>query len=432
MRGADLHPAAAKFVRETCKRARRQRVPGAHLLSVVRARHTPPVKRLSILALLFFLLAPSLADAGAVVHLRRWRWVDIAANMQAIRDAGYTAILISPHTATCGGGFSDGYDPSDFTSFTSRFGTGAELGSMIQTAHNFGVQVYADMVLNHMCATNYSYPRFGWNDFHHNGGISDWNNQWQVENGDLFGLNDLAHESGYVRSELFNFVVATNNLGMDGYRWDAAKHVPIWFWRDHVVNNVNGWGKFNFGEVYSADRNYVQPYVDTGMAVTDFALYDAILAAFRFGGDLRVLDGAGYAAVNGPRAVTFVENHDVGPPQNRMLAYAFLAAYVGYPIFYDVSLNDAVMNNLVWIHNNKAHGNYYNRYKDQNVLIFERDHNLLAGINQSGNWAGIWVYTSWNNTRLHDYSGHSADIWTDSAGWTQVWIPPGSYVMLAP
>ncbi len=367
-----------------------------------------------------------------MIHLKGWRWQDITNNMQAISSAGYTAIMISPHTATCGGGFSDGYDPSDFTSFTSRFGDAGQLAWMIQTAHNFNIDVYADMVLNHMCATNFSYPRFSWNDFHHHGGINDWNNQWELENHDLFGLNDLAHESSYVRSELYNFVVATNNLGMDGYRWDAVKHAPLWFWRDHIVNNTNAWGKLSFGEVFSSDIGYLQQYVDAGMAVTDYALYYTMLDAFRFGGDLSQLDGAGYAAVNGPRAITFVENHDVGPPQNRLLAYAFLAAYVGYPIFYNVALNDAVMNNLVWIQNNKAAGNYYNRYKDHDVLIFERDHSLLAGINQSGNWVGIWVYTSWNNTQLHDYAGHTADVWTNNNGWVQVWIPPSSYVMFAP
>lgn len=385
---------------------------------------------LFIVSLVFFV--PQTASAGAVIHLKGWRWADITNNMQAISNAGYTAIMISPHTATCGGGFSDGYDPSDFTSFTSRFGNAGELAWMIQTAHNFNIDVYADMVMNHMCASNFSYPRFSWNDFHHHGGINDWNNQWQLENHDLFGLNDLAHESGYVRGELFNFLVATNNLGMDGYRWDAVKHAPLWYWRDHVVNNTNAWGKLSFGEVFSSDIGYLQQYVDAGMAVTDYALYYTMIDAFRFGGDLARLDGAGYAAVNGPRAVTFVENHDVGPPQNRLLAYAFLAAYVGYPIFYNVSLSDPAINNLVWIQNNKAHGNYYNRYKDHDVLIFERDHSLLAGLNQSGNWVGIWVYTSWNNTQLHDYTGHTNNVWTNNNGWVQVWIPPGSYVMLAP
>ncbi len=372
------------------------------------------------------------AQNGAVAHMRGWRWQDLMSNMQAIRDAGFTAILISPHTSTCGGGFSDGYDPYDFRNFTSRFGNENELWWLIQTAHHFGVRVYADMVINHMCASNHSYPRFSWNDFHHHGAITDWNDPWQVENGDLFGLNDLAQESPYVRGELWNFLVKTNNMGFDGYRFDAAKHVPVWYWRDHVINNTNAWGKLSFGEVYDANLAVLQKYVDTGMMVTDYNLYDAVQKAFRFGGDLRVLDGAGYAAVDGRKAVTFVENHDVGPPPNRHLAQAFLAAYPGYPIFYDVNLYDPVLQNLVWIHKHLANGRYLLRHKDQNTFVFEREGNLLVGINQTNGWVSRWVDTSWSNTKLHDYTGHGADLWTQGDRRFQIWIPPMGYVMYAP
>ena len=122
---------------------------------------------------------------------------------------------------------------------------------------------------------------------------------WQRENGALIGLDDLAQESRYVRGELWNFLVKTNNLGFDGYRWDAVKHVPHWYWRDHVVNNVKGWGKYNFGEVYDADLGVLNSNIATGMAVTDYALYFRMRDAFRFGGDLASLDGAGVAGVDG-------------------------------------------------------------------------------------------------------------------------------------
>ena len=371
---------------------------------------------------------------GTIAHLNRWRWHDIMVHMEEIKNAGYSAILVSPHTATCGGGFSDGYDPSDFTSFHSRFGTEDELYWLVNTAHHHGLEIYADMIVNHMCAReSYDYARFGWDDFHHNGPIRNWDDPWELENHDLLGLHDLAQGSPYVRGELYNYLVKTNNLGFDGYRWDAVKHVPRWYWRDHVLGNTNSWGKFNFGEVYSANIDELRSYADLGMSVTDFNLYDAMFHNFRKGGNLAALDGAGYAAQDGFRAMTFVENHDVGAPQNRHLAYAFLAAYPGYPTFYDVSLRDHAMNNLVWIREHKAHGRYINRHKEQNVLIFEREHNLLAAINQSGEWQTRWVDTSWRNTGLRDYTGNTDfDRWAGGDGRVEVSIPPMSYVMLAP
>jgi alpha-amylase len=379
-------------------------------------------------------------EAGALLALshkpgdptRNWTWVVITRNVPQIREAGYTAILISPHQAACGGALSVGYDPYDFRRFDSAHGSEQELAALIRKAHANGLQVYADMVLNHMCTNNFSYPRFGRDHFHHFGKIIDWNDQWQLENGSLHGLEDLKHESSYVRGELWKFLVKTNNLGFDGYRWDAVKHVPRWFWKDHVVNAVNGWGKYNFGEVFDGNVEYLSRYVETGMAVTDYALYFTMRDAFRFGGNLAALDGAGLAAVNGPKALTFVENHDAEPPVNRGLAYAFIAAYPGYPSFFNVSLDDRTISNLVWIQNTLAQGPYVNRYKDQDTLIFQRGDRLLAGINQRGEWVSKWVQTPWVNTRLHDYTGHVNDAWTNDAGFVEVWMPPVGYVMLAP
>ncbi|HEX3204465.1 MAG TPA: alpha-amylase domain-containing protein [Nitrospiraceae bacterium] len=385
-------------------------------------------------------LQPSALQAGTIIQLYHrpgdthwdWTWKEVQKQLKDIKAAGYTAILLSPHQAACGGEFSVGYDPYDFTKFTSAHGSEAELASLIQKAHQQGLQVYADMIMNHMCSNNFTYPRFGKNDFHHHGGITNWDDPWQLENGTLFGLEDLAQEVPYVRGELFNYLVKTNNMGFDGYRWDAAKHVPRWFWKDHVINNVNQWGKFSFGEVYDGNVAILQQYADTGMAVTDYSLYFLMRDTFKFGGNLSVLDGAGLAGANGPKAVTFVENHDVGPPPNRLLAYAFIASYPGYPLFFNVPLDDTVFNNLLWVQNNLARGAYINRYKDQNTIIFERDHSLLAGINQYGDWVSKWVPTTWTNTKLHDYTGHVKDAWTNKDGYVEIWIPPLSYVMLAP
>jgi alpha-amylase len=153
---------------------------------------------------------------------------------------------------------------------------------------------------------------------------------------------------------------------------------------------------------------------------------------FTFGGDLTRVDGAGFAMKEPYKSLTFVENHDVAAPQNRLLAYAFLSAYPGYPMYNETSLTDPALRNLVWIHNNKAYGTYHSRHASRDVLVFEREHNLLAGINQSDSWQTIWVYTSWTNTSLHDLTGSIGDAWVNGDGWVEVAIPPMGYVMLAP
>jgi alpha-amylase len=396
-------------------------------------------RRAAALALLL-ICALSSAWAGAIVVLqhqpgdatRPWTWQRITQQLPAVRDAGYTAVLLSPHEQACGGSFSLGYDPYDFRSFNSAHGSERELQALIRRAHALGVQVYADMVMNHMCTNNFRYPRFGPRDFHHAGRIENFNDEWQLENGALIGLDDLAQESPYVRGELWNFLVKSNNLGFDGYRWDAAKHVPRWYWRDHVVNNTRRWGKYSFGEVYVGDIGVLQSYVATGMAVTDYALYFKLRDAFRFGGDLSTLDGAGLAAIDGPNALTFVQNHDVGPPANKLLAYAFIAAYPGYPAFFDVDLRDGALNTLVWVQNHLAQGVVVNRWKDADTLVFTRGASLLAGLNQRGEPVHRRVQTGWHDTELHDHSGHVPNVRTDADGWVDLALPAMGYVMLAP
>jgi alpha-amylase len=397
------------------------------------------VRATAVLAALL-VLKSALLEAGTLVVLqhqpgdarRPWTWRMVIDHLPMIRAAGYTAVLLSPHESACGGARSLGYDPFDFRSFQSAHGTEADLAELIGKAHRLRIQVYADVVLNHMCSHNFTYPRFSRRDFHTFGAIRDPNDQWQVENGALSGLEDLDQDSPYVRGELWNFIVKTNNMGFDGFRWDAAKHVPLWYWRDHVLANVRRWGKYSFGEVLNGDVGYLSSYVAAGMAVTDYALYFAMRDSFRFGGNLAALDGAGLAAADGPGALTFVENHDVGPPANRRLAYAFIAAYPGYPAFFDVDLTDPALSNLAWVQNTLAAGPYVNRFKDADTIVFTRGDRLLAGINQGGSWVSRSVQTPWVDTPIHDYSGHVADAHTDQAGRVEIWIPPTGYVMMAP
>ena len=372
------------------------------------------------------------APNGALLQLYRWRWKDIQDRLDEIQKAGYSTIQLSPHTATCSGGNGNGYDPSDFTSFDSGFGTEKELSALIAAAHQRGIGVFADMVLNHMCGADFKYKFFGWQDFHHNGKIQNNDDPWWVENGDLLGLNDLCQECEYVRGQLHNYLVKSHALGFDGFRWDAAKHVPGWYWKQNVLPWIASWGNYSYGEVFHGNVDTLAGYAGLGMAVTDYALYFAMRDAFRFGGNLASLDGAGLAMREGGQALTFVENHDVPAPANRTLAYAFLSAYPGFPLYNAVRLDDAAINNLVWIHRNLAHGSVIVRAKSQNVLVFEREQHLLAGFNQGADPVQQWVQTSWKGVRLHDFSGKTADRWTRADGGVEVEIPTLDFVMLAP
>jgi alpha-amylase len=55
----------------------------------------------------------------------------------------------------------------------------------------------------------------------------DWSNKTQIQFCQLAGLADLKTESDYVRQSLVDHLNLILSLGAAGFRFDAAKHVPV-------------------------------------------------------------------------------------------------------------------------------------------------------------------------------------------------------------
>lgn len=204
-----------------------------------------------LVASLALALAP-LATTAALnprdtsVQMFEWSWNDIATECtQWLGPQGYGAVQISPPNASkVANGWWGVYQPVNYVNLTSRMGTPAQLQTMINTCHAAGVRVYADIVVNQMAdgtgtATDGStwngntlaYPFFSANDFHSNCTIqqSDYNNangRGNVMNCRLGGLPDLATENSYVQGQISNYLRTLLNMGVDGFRIDAAKHMP--------------------------------------------------------------------------------------------------------------------------------------------------------------------------------------------------------------
>ena len=179
------------------------------------------------------------------VQMFHWKWKDISKECTNwLGPQGYGAVQISPpSSAQNGANWYDIYQPVDYTNFNSKMGTAAEFQTMITTCHNAGVRIYADVVVNHLAAgsgtsTNgatwnaatLTYPRFSANDFHSNCTIQDADygtpgNRFSVTNCRLVGLPDLNTGSSYVQTEIKNYLTTMINMGVDGFRFDAAKHI---------------------------------------------------------------------------------------------------------------------------------------------------------------------------------------------------------------
>src|SRR5439155_6846817 len=73
---------------------------------------------------------------------------------------------------------------------------------------------------------------YGVADFHHApadcptaGGIDDFNNFLQVTKCELLGLADLRTESDHVRATIAGYLNKLIDMGVSGFRVDAAKHI---------------------------------------------------------------------------------------------------------------------------------------------------------------------------------------------------------------
>ncbi len=283
------------------------------------------------------------ASRVAFVHLFEWKWTDIARECETyLGPKGFTAVQISPPNEHDWVPSGDGapypwwmrYRPVSYRLDRSRSGTRAELANMVQRCNAAGVAVYADVVINHMTSaagtrssagpTTWglrSYPDvpYGDGDFHPQCPITNYGDANNVQRCDLAGLQDLDTGKAYVRGKIADYLVDLYNLGVRGFRIDAAKHMSP---TDvgAIVAAVEAripTRPFWFLEVIGASGEAVQPnqYFGLGdglVTVTEFKYGPELFGKLAGGGklaDLRTF-GETWGLMPSERAVAFTDNHD--------------------------------------------------------------------------------------------------------------------------
>lgn len=351
-----------------------------------------------------------------------------------------------------------GYQPVDLEDFDSPHGSEWELESMIDTAHDHDIDVIVDVVLNHMSTNNgpdgeVSLPQFDRDEhFHDYGTIGDdceLDGDEETYECDLLGLPTLDIGNDHVQSVHVDYLERIADLGADGLRIDAAGHVWPWYFEYEINPLADDLDLWRVGEIWDGDLDTVMEFADTGMNVFDFPLFYAMEDAFE-NGDMTALDADDAPGVvhNNPwAAVTFAQNHDVSGPGvgpddpegiEMDLAHAYLLSYAGVPMLFFTKeggsdIDDPELQDLIWVKRNLATGEPIDRYIDEDLYIYEREENLLAGLNNNS-WEdrSEWVETSWVNETLVDYTGNGGNVTTNDDGWVEISVPSESWVMYAP
>lgn len=267
-----------------------------------------------------------------------------------IKDLGFTAIWISPVVKNDIGGY-HGYWADDFYKTNEHFGSLEKLKELVKKAHEKGIKVIVDLVVNHTGPgfSKVNDSKYA-NWFHPRIDISDYNDQKQVENGWLAGLPDLNQENPEVSKYLIDMSKWwIKETGIDGYRLDTFRHVPKDFWItfSKEIKKVYP-GFYLIGEVFSGDPSYVGGYQDSGAdGFLDFPTYYAANDVFK--GDKpasylgEMINNEGSIYKNRNLMGTFIDNHDVPrfvaqiynlKDEKLKSALTFMMTYTGIPVMY--------------------------------------------------------------------------------------------------
>jgi alpha-amylase len=303
---------------------------------------------------------PEQADAKAdanpgprdvIVHLFEWPWASIASECTTnLGPQGFGGVQVSPpqeHVVLPGAGYPwwQDYQPVSYQ-LVSRRGDRAAFANMVSTCHAAGVKIYVDAVLNHMAGGastgtgsagstygHYAYPAvpFGNDDFHHCGrngtdDIANWGDRCEVQNCELVDLSDLKTESTYVRGKLVSYLNDLISLGVDGFRVDAAKHVPAGDLQA-VYSQLNG-TPYIFQETIEGGAGEVSPAEYTSIGdVTEFRYGDVVGNAFRDGNLATLNNLPSQMLLASGDAVAFIDNHDTQRNGRAKLTYKDGANY---------------------------------------------------------------------------------------------------------
>ena len=453
--------------------------------SAVRSIAAPAV---ATLALALATAGPAQADV--ILHAFNWPYLTVEARAAQIQAAGYRAVMVAPAYKSEGSAWWARYQPQDYRVIHGPLGDTAAFKRMVTALKSRGVRVYADVLLNHMAneasqRSDLNYPGsrvlglYAGNTSYYGGlrlfgtltsnflsapdfgpqrCITDYNNVYEVQNyrlcggsGDA-GLPDLV-ANDWVVVQQRSYLQALKTIGVQGFRIDAAKHMPATHLNRVLTADVKS-GVHVFGEIITSggagngeyDR-FLAPYLrDTDHGAYDFPLFSQMRNAFSLTGSLNALvdPGAYGQALPNQRAVTFTVTHDIPnnsgfryqilDPVDETLAYAYVMGRDGgSPLLYSDN-NESGDNRWVnaWNRDDlKRMVGFHNAHagRDMQVLssgnchiVFRRGDLGIVGINQCGGVVNASVNMSgsvtWWNTNYTDVLGSGSVLRVSSSTYT--------------
>ncbi len=378
-------------------------------------------------------------DNGVILHAFNWSYNSIKESLPAIAAAGYSTVQTSPVQQPKNFGLSKDvagqwwklYQPvSMHIAENSWLGTKADLTSLCQEADKYGIKIIADIVVNHMGnmletdpnsvsdeVKTYE-PTFYNNRssyFHSYRGDANDGSVQAVVQGHVSACPDVNTGNSAVQSAVLNLLKECIDCGVDGFRFDAAKHIETSndgsyassFWnntlgqaKSYYSQKNGGKSLFAYGEVLNtpgSGRSY-GGYTSM-MRVTDNKTGDSILNAV----NSRNASGAASSSYNGglsaSNVVLWAESHDTFegnagsggmtntsgvPDANVIKAWALVASRLNAPALFFARPGEALMGQV----------SSNNMYKSTAVSEVNKFHNLSVGKSEKLGSSGSVAYVA--------------------------------------
>lgn len=289
--------------------------------------------------------AQATIQGGAVLHCYFWSYNQIRQHLPEIYAAGYTAVQTCPIQTP------KDYSPSyqnegrsqvwwkfyqpvslSVADGTTWLGTKNDLRNLCTEADNYGIKVIVDIVSNHVANKG---PEGGGYSNVYSGVESSLQNAAYYHTGtskissesryDLtqnhMGMPDLNTGNSYIQTRVLNLLKECVDLGVDGFRFDAAKHIETPndaasfrsnYWPT-VINGIKSYKSdvYCYGEVLGgAGTNFSASNYTTYMSITeDVSSRDALNAA-KSGNASALKNFTLNKGESASQALMWVESHD--------------------------------------------------------------------------------------------------------------------------
>lgn len=288
---------------------------------------------------------------GVTFHAFNWTFNQIKDNLESLANSGFKNVLTMPVQQPKNGGSSwwAYYQPISFSiANNSALGTKEDLSSLCSEADKYGISIMVDVVANHLANISdddlesdgtpkvspsvAEYEPVIYNNrnidtdgngvtFHHNKNAVGSGAETQFY--PYGNLPDLNTSNPYVQQRVLSLLKECIDVGVDGFRFDAAKHIETSkdssytsdFWentldvaKEYYRERTNS-DLYVFGEILNSpiDRD-ITCYTDK-MLITDDGYANQFKSSV-ISKDASKIVAASYKVSNAKNEIAWIESHD--------------------------------------------------------------------------------------------------------------------------